>query len=51
MNKTKDSRLEEFRQLKKGIRGSKEHLIVGIAATFSTTSSEDNKRSLFETAF
>ena len=30
MNRTADTRLEEFRQLKKGIRGSKEHLIVGI---------------------
>lgn len=30
MNRTEDIRLEEFRQLKKGIRGSKEHLIVGI---------------------
>jgi transposase len=30
MPKTEDTRLEEFRQLKKGIRGSKEYLIVGI---------------------
>jgi transposase len=30
MNRTEDTRLEEFRQLKKGIRGSTEHLIVGI---------------------
>jgi len=30
MNEVDSIRLEEFRQLKKGIRGSKEHLIVGI---------------------
>jgi len=30
MNKAENIRLEEFRQLKNGIRGSKEHLIVGI---------------------
>jgi transposase len=30
MPKTEDTRREEFRQLKKGIRGSKEYLIVGI---------------------
>ena len=30
MELNEDTRLEEFRQLKKGIRGSKEHLIVGI---------------------
>jgi transposase len=30
MNETDDIRLKEFRQLKKEIRGSKEHLIVGI---------------------
>jgi len=30
MNTIDSIRLEEFRQLKKGIRGSKEHLIVGI---------------------
>jgi len=30
MNEKDHSRLEEFRQLKEGIRGSKEHLIVGI---------------------
>jgi len=30
MNTIDNIRLEEFRQLKKGIRGSKEHLILGI---------------------
>jgi len=30
MNEVDSIRLEQFRQLKKGIRGSKEHLIVGI---------------------
>ena len=36
MNEVDSIRLEEFRQLKKGIRGSKEHLIVGIdVANFS----------------
>jgi len=30
MNEVEDSRLKEFRQLKKEIRGSREHLIVGI---------------------
>jgi transposase len=30
MNEVEDTRLKEFRQLKKEIRGSKEHLIVGI---------------------
>lgn len=30
MNERKDSRLQEFRQLKQEIRGSKEHLVVGI---------------------
>jgi transposase len=30
MNTTEDTRLEAFRQVKKGIRGSTEHLIVGI---------------------
>jgi transposase len=30
MDERKDSRLKEFRQLKKEIRGSKEYLIVGI---------------------
>jgi hypothetical protein len=30
MNEVEDTRLKEFRQLKKEIRGSKDHLIVGI---------------------
>ena len=30
MNEVEDIRLTEFRQLKKEIRGSKDHLIVGI---------------------
>lgn len=30
MNRTDDSRLKEFRQLKREIRGSTEHLVIGI---------------------
>ena len=30
MNEAEDTRLKEFRQFKKEIRGSKDHLIVGI---------------------
>jgi len=30
MNEVEDTRLKEFRQLKKEIRGSKDHLIVGV---------------------
>ena len=30
MNEVEDTRLKEFRQFKKEIRGSKDHLIVGI---------------------
>jgi transposase len=44
MNKTEDTRLEEFRQLKKGIRGSKEHLIVGIDVA------KDKHKAFFGTA-
>ena len=30
MNTSEDSRLKEFRQLKNAVRGSTEHLIIGI---------------------
>jgi transposase len=44
MNRTEDTRLEQFRQLKKGIRGSKEHLIVGIDVA------KDKHKAFFGTA-
>ena len=39
MNKAENIRLEEFRQLKKQIRGSKDYLIVGIDVAKDTHNS------------
>jgi len=44
MNRAEDTRLEQFRQLKEGIRGSKEHLIVGIDVA------KDKHKAFFGTA-
>jgi len=44
MNRAEDTRVEQFRQLKKGIRGSKEHLIVGIDVA------KDKHKAFFGTA-
>jgi hypothetical protein len=45
MNEVEDTRLKEFRQLKKEIRGSKDHLIVGIDAA------KEKHDAFFGTAF
>ncbi|MDY6856707.1 MAG: hypothetical protein SWO11_18770 [Thermodesulfobacteriota bacterium] len=43
MNKGEDTRLQEFRQLKKETHGSKEYLIIGIDIA------KDNHRAFFST--